>query len=101
MGSRCDPEYLLVLKILVSNLSNARMFLQHLNQKLEIFLVQQCPKSVNKIMNICFVDAIILKYMTCNVTILSSISTSLVKKSAPIVALYCAVHFLFTYVLIY
>ena len=34
---------------------------------------------------------------TCIVTSLSSTMTSLVRKSAPMVALYCDVNFLFTY----
>lgn len=38
--------------------------------------------------------------LTCNVNNLSSICTSLVKKSAPIVALYWLLNFLFTYLVV-
>ena len=38
-----------------------------------------------------------VRVRTCRVTSLSSIMTSFVRKSAPMVALYCALNFLFTY----
>lgn len=40
------------------------------------------------------------KTSTCKVTSLSPMSTSLVRKSAPIVALYCWLNFLLTYLVI-